>query len=158
MGKKCDGLSISETVDLRGFSCTTVSRVCREWCEKQISPSEQQFCGQKRLANERRRARLLRADRKETVTQITTHYNSGVQKSISEHTTDQTCNFIIMYFHSKVTQVECVMLKRHDLQMMIYKLCKCRKQKTGSTSERLIHNTPSIQSQLDQGDGFTSQT
>ena len=49
MGKKCDlsdfdrgmivaarqgGLSISETADLLGFSHTTVSRVCREWCKK----------------------------------------------------------------------------------------------------------------------------
>ena len=53
MGKKCDlsdfdrdmivgarqgGLSISETADLLGFSHTTVSRVCREWCEKQKHP------------------------------------------------------------------------------------------------------------------------
>ena len=39
------------------------------------------------LVNERgqrRRARLVEADRKVTVTQITTRYNSGMQKSISE--------------------------------------------------------------------------
>ena len=63
MGKKCDlsdfdhgmivgarqgGLSISETADLLGF-CTTVSRVCREWCEKLKTSSEQQFCGQNAL-------------------------------------------------------------------------------------------------------------
>ena len=56
MGKKCDlsefdrgmivgarqgDLSISETAILLRFSCTTVSRVCREWCEKLKTSSEQ---------------------------------------------------------------------------------------------------------------------
>ena len=57
--------------------------------KKKKTSSEQQFCGQKHVVNERgqrRRARLVEADRKVTVTQITTHYNSGMQKSISEHT------------------------------------------------------------------------
>ena len=64
---------------------------------KTKTSSEQQFCRQKRLVNERgqrRRARLVKADRKVTVTQITTHYNSGMQKSISEHTTHQTSKWI----------------------------------------------------------------
>ncbi len=34
--------------------------------------------------------RLVRDDRKATVTQITTHYNQGVQNTISEHTTRRT--------------------------------------------------------------------
>ena len=111
MGKKCDlsdfdhgmivgarqgGLSISETADLLGFSRTTVSRVCREWCEKKKHPVSSSSAGQKCLVNERgqrRRARLVKADRKVTVMQITTHYNSGMQKSISEHTT-QTSKWI----------------------------------------------------------------
>ena len=44
---------------------------------------------QKHLVNERgqrRRARLVKADRKVTGMKITTHYNSGMQNSISEHT------------------------------------------------------------------------
>ena len=96
MGKQCDvsdfnlgmivgarraGLSVSVTADLLGFSCTTVSRVCREWCEKQKTSSKQQFCRQKHVVNDsgqRRRARLVEADRKVTGTQITTHYKSGM--------------------------------------------------------------------------------
>ncbi len=39
---------------------------------------------------QRRMGRLVRDDRKTTVTQITTRYNQGMQNSISEHTTHQT--------------------------------------------------------------------
>ena len=68
-GARRGGLSISETADLVGFSGTTISRVCREWCRTQKASSEQQFCGQKHLVNERgqrRRARLVKSDRKVT--------------------------------------------------------------------------------------------
>ena len=54
--------------------------------------NEQQFCGKKCLVKERgqwRRARLV-----EAVTQITTHYNSGMQKSISEQTTRRTSKWL----------------------------------------------------------------
>ncbi len=34
--------------------------------------------------------RLVRDDRKATITQITTRYNQGMQNTISEHTTRQT--------------------------------------------------------------------
>ena len=57
----------------------------------------QQFGGQKSFFNardQRGRARLVEADRKVTVTQITTPYNSGVQKSISVHTMCQTSKWI----------------------------------------------------------------
>ena len=64
MGIKCDfksnfncrllvpvgaGLNISETAELLGFSCTTVSRLCRELM---FTSCEQQFCGQKCSVNE----------------------------------------------------------------------------------------------------------
>ena len=61
--------------------------------EKKKTSNEQKFCEQKHLVNERgqrRRATVVQAERKVTVTQITTHYNSGMQTSISEHTTRQT--------------------------------------------------------------------
>ena len=43
------GLSISKTVDLLGFSRTTIFRVYREWSEKEKLSNERQLCGQKCL-------------------------------------------------------------------------------------------------------------
>ncbi len=93
VGDRRTGLSISQTADLLGFSHTTISSVYREWTEKEIISSEQQLCGWKCLVDvrgQRRMDRLVRDDRKTTVTQITTRYNQGMKNTISEHTTRQT--------------------------------------------------------------------
>ncbi len=60
--------------------------------KKKIS-SEQQLCGWKCIVDvrgQRRMSRLVRDDRKATVTQITTRYNQYMQNTISEHTTRRT--------------------------------------------------------------------
>ncbi len=91
VGARRAGLSISKTADLLGFSRTT--RVYREWSKKEKISSEQQLCGRKcfvDVRDQRRMGRLVRDDRKATVTQIINRYNQGMQNSISEHTTHRT--------------------------------------------------------------------
>ncbi len=75
------------------FSHTTISRVYSEWFEKEKVSSERQLFGQKCLVDvrvQRIMGRLVRDDRKATVTQINTRYNQGMQNTISEHTTRRT--------------------------------------------------------------------
>ncbi len=65
--------------------------IYREWSEKEKISSERQLCGQKRpFWCQKRMGRLVRDDRKTTLTQITSRFNQGIQNTISEHTTHRT--------------------------------------------------------------------
>ncbi len=95
VGARRAGLSISKTADLLGFSHTTISRVYRDGSGKEKTSSQRQLCGRKCLVDVRgqwRIGRLVRDERKATVTQITTRYNQGMQNTISERTTRRILN------------------------------------------------------------------
>ncbi len=93
VGARRAGLSISKTADLHGIFTHNHSRVYRERSEKEKISSERELCGRKCLVDvrgQRRMGRLIKDDRKATVTQITTRYNQGMQNTISERTTRRT--------------------------------------------------------------------
>ncbi len=47
VGTRRAGMSISKTADLLGILRTTISRIYREWYEKEKISSERQLCGRK---------------------------------------------------------------------------------------------------------------
>ncbi len=91
MGKKVD-LSDFERRMVVGArrAGLSISKTAGEWSKKETIFSERQLCGRKCLVDvrgQRRMGRLVRDDRKATVTQIITRYNQAMQNTISERTT-----------------------------------------------------------------------
>ncbi|CAN9503809.1 unnamed protein product [Ophioblennius macclurei] len=94
VGARRAGCSITQTVNLLEFSRTAVSRVYREWCDKQKTSSQRQGCGRKRLVDEsgeRRLERMVEENNQATCTQIQALYNrSEPERPISLTTTRRT--------------------------------------------------------------------
>ncbi len=67
------------------------------------------------LSDQRRMARLVRADRKATVTQITARYSRGMQKTISERTTRRTLTQ--MGYSNRRHQVSLLSAKSRKLRL-----------------------------------------
>ncbi len=86
VGARRAGLSISKTADLLGISRRTISRVYREWSEREniqwaaVVWTKMPWC-------KMRMGRLVRDYSGAAVPRIITRYNQGMQNTISEHTT-----------------------------------------------------------------------
>ncbi|TRY54695.1 hypothetical protein DNTS_031230 [Danionella cerebrum] len=87
VGARRAGFSISDAAELLGFSRATVCRVYRDWAEKDKTSSDRQLCGKRSVVDQRRMDRLVQADRKASIPQLTARYNEGSERMISERTT-----------------------------------------------------------------------
>ncbi len=137
VGARWAGLSISKTDDLLGFLHTIISRVYRKFKKKNIYIYIYillyMLCERKCLVDvkgQRRMGRLVRDDRKATITQITTRYNQGMLNTISEPTT-----------HRTLKQMGYSSRRPHRVP-----LCQLRTGNGGYNSHRLTKKLPGLMS------------
>ncbi len=92
VGARRTGLSISQTADLLGFSHTTISRVYKEWYEKEKICRERQLCGWKCLVDVRGQRRVDRLVRDYSNNSNSNNHSLQPRSAeyISEHTTHRT--------------------------------------------------------------------
>ncbi|XP_015463034.3 uncharacterized protein LOC107197795 [Astyanax mexicanus] len=93
VGARRAGCSVSKTADSLGFSRTTVSRVFREWNQKQKTTTNRRSCGRKPLVDEggqKKMLKIVQANIRATTKQITDAFNDGTQRVISERTAYRT--------------------------------------------------------------------
>ena len=85
--------SIAETARLVGCSRSVVVSIYRQWSEEGQTTNRRQGVGRQRLIDvrgQRRLSRLVRTDRRSTVTQVTENFNGGHGRNVSQFTVHRT--------------------------------------------------------------------
>ncbi|GBN01329.1 hypothetical protein AVEN_24147-1 [Araneus ventricosus] len=87
------GTSITETARLEGCSRSAVVSTHAKWINEGDTSSRRQGVGRPRVIKEKGRwrlSRLVKQNRRQTVAQLTAHYNACPSASVSEHTVQWT--------------------------------------------------------------------
>ncbi|GFX14712.1 transposable element Tc1 transposase [Trichonephila clavipes] len=108
------GTSISETARLVGCSGSTVVSTYAKWMNDGETSSRRHGVGCPHAIKEKgcwRLSRIVKQNRSQTVAQLTSQYNTGPCRIVSEHTVHQT--LLDMGLHSKCPTCVPLLTKRH---------------------------------------------